>query len=385
MQLSGDPSAIHAASPRDLLPALQAQLQNSTLDKESLALTIRAVLTHPLLLDDCIFVCGLLCHKHGIPINNDDIQDELRHLWFQVALIRTKSQDGISTDVTTLLEYIKRALMLEEHILVAKCLECIPTATTMPNEFIPLLMDIALVPNALVQFRLRELVKLLHSSSPDLVPQISHLANMLPEDAKIKYQLLTALQQCPLDACKLAMGDRGLAPAVSECMVFANKDKLVEWITNVEDDHLASMICAHLLGRIKSTIKCINNARHPLIQLAICDLSKTTPTLALLQSAIQHKVAPVRIRSLQHLLRVNGKDNNCETIKDTIKQAILEALLGESPEFRQQFIRLFHDHLFRDTKFVNEMLAVIWSDFVSQDHAIPSTDPHSQSCPSCRI
>ena len=96
MRLLSDPTAIHEAPLRDILPALQAQLQSDTPDKPSLTLAIKAVLEHPVLLDDCILVCGLLCHKHGIVI--DGVGDELRRLWLQVALTRAKLQDGTPID-----------------------------------------------------------------------------------------------------------------------------------------------------------------------------------------------------------------------------------------------------------------------------------------------
>lgn len=359
MQLSPDSITIHAASSRDILPALQAQLQNNTFDKHSLTFIIKAVLNHPLLLDDCILVCGLLCHKNNIII--DDVENELRYLWLQTALTRAKLQDGTPTDTTILLEFIRRALLLDEHVLVARCLECTPP-TTLSEEFVPLLMEVALLPNTLVQFRLRELVKKLYTTSSHLIPQISAHVNMLPDDFKIKYQLLTMLQQCPLEICKQAMRDRALASAVSECLVFAEKDKMKEWISCIEDDQLALMVCTHLLEKVKHIFTDITSTEHPLIQLTICDLTKTRPSLAFLQNVICHKDSSVRIRALDHLIHINTKDNNYGNIKCIIKRTLLEALLGESPEFRQQFIRCFADLLKKDSDFVNDILVLILND-----------------------
>ena len=56
----------------------------------------------------------------------DGVGDELRRLWLQVALTRAKLQDGTPMRYAVLLGIIERALSLDEHVLIARCLECIP-------------------------------------------------------------------------------------------------------------------------------------------------------------------------------------------------------------------------------------------------------------------
>ena len=136
--------------------------------------------------------------------------------------------------------------------------------------------------------------------SSDLIPHISALVALLPDDFKIKYQLFAMLQQCPFESCARAMGDRALASAASECLVFAAKDKVIEWIACIEDDQLALLVCMHLLEKITDLNGIISDAKHPLIQLAINDFTKTRPALAFLQKVICHEDVSVRIRSLRH-------------------------------------------------------------------------------------
>ena len=66
------------------------------------------------------------------------------------------------------------------------------------------------------------------------------------------------------------------------------------------------------------------------------------------------------------LVHINNKDTSCKTIKGIVKRAVLEALLDESPEFRQQFVRSFTD-LLKDSDFVKDILASMWSDVCVED------------------